>query len=89
MHLAELRQRISDLLPNTAPLPAPRQSGVFAMRCGFVAGDNVWEIDVDSRTPHSSLIVRPQLSGIHAPSSEELAQPIHGDPGSERIIEVR
>jgi hypothetical protein len=65
------------------------RSGVFAMRCGFVEGENVWEIDVDGRTPNSSLIVRPQLSGIHAPSREELAKPVRGDPGSERIIEVR
>ncbi len=28
LHLAELRQRISDLLPNTAPLPVPANPGV-------------------------------------------------------------
>jgi hypothetical protein len=68
---------------------ATPQSGVFAMRSGFVEGENVWEIDVDSRTPNNSLIVRPQLSGIHLPTPAELAKPVRGDPGSERIMEVR
>ena len=65
------------------------QSGVFAMRAGFVEGENIWEIDVDSRTPNGTLIVRPQLSGIHVPSPAELAKPVCGDPGGERVIEIR
>ena len=66
-----------------------RQSGVFAIRRGFVEGENVWEIDVNNRPPGTSLVVYAQLSGIRPPRAATLAEAFARSGGQEKTTEVR
>ena len=75
--------------PPHADDPATRQSGAFAIRYGFVAGENVWEINVDSPAPNCPLVVSTLLSGIHPPQREKSAEAVVCDPRRERRTEVR
>ena len=68
---------------------ATRQSGTFAIRCGFVEGENVWEIDVNNTPPGTSLVVCPQLSGIRPPRQEASAEAFARGKGRETTTEVR
>ena len=68
---------------------AVRQSGVFAIHGGFVAGENVWEIDVNNTPPRSSLVVYAQLSGIRPARPAASAEAFRRSNGQEKTTEVR
>ena len=68
---------------------AARQSGVFTIREGFVAGENVWEIDVDNTPPRTLLVVYAQLSGIRPARPAASAEAFQRSNGEEKTTEVR